>query len=446
MTELLYNRYRVRSSITYVIDLELHKIWCIILIIFRGFMGLYIQNEIISDLKKTNSYLTINIPDKKAYDTGIYNNEVDGSAFFYGKLLGLWREFYNLAENYSVWLDNNTQYCQEKNILGFYFTLDDYTENKFLFLSRLVEVLYEYYFWTGHYSHLISDKEIDKLVQYYTYSNYNEKDLLWVKEKMQYALMRWVLTSKRFIEAKDFLSSLNEHKEIAIRSEAIRDAESKVQIETLTKESLSSISDRFNTIVHAIKTDAEEVKKLANDVGKSLEEVKALEERVSKLRTKYNFVGLSSGFSQIKDKKEEELRTSEVAYKNLFGCMFICPLAILLIHVFFPEKLPQGYNILQVFLPFITIEMVMLYFFRLSYLEAKSLRAQLLQIDLKLSLCSFIDNYVKYRKEHNTNVRKVLDSFDSVIFSPIQANENNIPSMFDGMEALANLADKIIKK
>lgn len=174
----------------------------------------------------------------------------------------------------------------------------------------------------------------------------------------------------------------------------------------MTKESLSSINNSFNTIVNSIKKDAEEVKQIASDIGKSLDEVRALEERVSKLRTEYNFVGLSSGFSQIKDKKEEELRNSEVAYKNLFGCMFICPLILLFLHVVFPEKLPQGYNILQVILPFVTIEMVMLYFFRLSYLEAKSLRAQLLQIDLKLSLCSFIDNYVKYRKEHNTNVKK----------------------------------------
>ncbi|MEB7623169.1 hypothetical protein NGC49_05430 [Enterobacter vonholyi] len=409
-------------------------------------MGLYKESKVLNELKKTNSYLLTNFPDKRAYDTGNYKSEIGEVEFFSGRLRDLWQEFYSLVENHSVWLDENTQYCQEKNLLGFYFTVEDFTEDRFLFLSRLVEILYEYYFWTGYYSRLISDAEIDKLVQYYISTKHNEKDLLWVKEKMQYALMRWVLTSKRFIEAKEFISKLDEHKELAIKSEAIRDAESKVQIESLTKASLSSISDRFNTIIHSIKTDADEVKKLANDVAKSLEEVKALEERVSKLRTQYNFVGLSSGFSQIKDKKEEELRTSEVAYKNLFGCMFICPLIILVVHVFFPGKIPQGYNVLQVLLPMITIEMVMLYFFRLSYLEAKSLRAQLLQIDLKLSLCSFIDNYVKYRKEHNTNVRKVLDSFDSVIFSPIQANENNIPSMFDGVEALANLADKIIKK
>nr|EIX1665360.1 hypothetical protein [Cronobacter sakazakii] len=97
-------------------------------------------------------------------------------------------------------------------------------------------------------------------------------------------------------------------------------------------------------------------------------------------------------------------------------------------------------------LPFFTIEMILIYFFRLSYLEAKSIRTQLVQIELRLSLCAFIDGYVEYRKKNNTNVEKVLDCFDSLIFSPIQTNENNIPAMFDGVEALAGLADKVIKK
>ncbi|UNM04990.1 hypothetical protein H4O05_09895 [Citrobacter freundii] len=409
-------------------------------------MGLYIESEVINELKKTNSCILKYVPDKRNYDSGIYNSDIEGADFFLGKLLSLWQEFYRLVENNNISLDNNTKFSQRNHSVGMFFTEQDFMDDNFLFVSRLVEVLYEYYFWTNNVSYQINNKEIDKLIQYYEYTNHNVQDLLWVRDNMQYALMRWVLTSERFIEAKDFLANLRDHNEAVIRSEAARDAERKTKIEQLTKESLSSINNSFNTIVNSIKKDAEEVKQIASDIGKSLDEVRALEERVSKLRTEYNFVGLSSGFSQIKDKKEEELRNSEVAYKNLFGCMFICPLILLFLHVVFPEKLPQGYNILQVILPFVTIEMVMLYFFRLSYLEAKSLRAQLLQIDLKLSLCSFIDNYVKYRKEHNTNVKKVLDSFDSVIFSPIQANENNIPSMFDGMEALANLADKIIKK
>lgn len=90
--------------------------------------------------------------------------------------------------------------------------------------------------------------------------------------------------------------------------------------------------------------------------------------------------------------------------------------------------------------------MALIYFFRLSYLEAKSIRTQLVQIDLRLSLCSFIDGYVEYRKKNNVNIDKVLEIFDSLIFSPIQTNENNIPSMFDGIEAIAGLAEKITKK
>ena len=90
--------------------------------------------------------------------------------------------------------------------------------------------------------------------------------------------------------------------------------------------------------------------------------------------------------------------------------------------------------------------MILIYFFRLSYLEAKSLRTQLIQIELRLSLCAFIDSYVEYRKRNQADIEKVLDSFDSLIFSPIQTNENNIPAMFDGIEAIAGLADKVIKK
>lgn len=409
-------------------------------------MGLYVEPEVIRELTLTDNYLQINVFSMKNNELGIYNRDIASDEFFLLKLRAIWNEFFHLVESKNVALDDNTQYCQGNYSVGLFFTMQDYMENKYLFLSRLVQVLYEYGFWTGVLSNELREPEIDKLINHFISLNQNESDLLWVRDNMQYALMKWVLYSKRFLEAKGFLADLNLKREAAIKSEAIRDADSRTQIEKLTNESLSTINNSFNSIIHSIKTDANEVSKLASDISKSLEEIKALEERVSKLRTEYNFVGLSSGFNHIKEKKDEELRTAEVFYKNLFGCMFICPLVIIVLHVFFPEKLPQGYNVLQIILPFLTIEMVMLYFFRLSYLEAKSLRAQLLQIDLKLSLCSFIDNYVKYRKEHNTNVRKVLDSFDAVIFSPIQSNENNIPSMFDGVEVLANLADKIIKK
>lgn len=175
-------------------------------------------------------------------------------------------------------------------------------------------------------------------------------------------------------------------------------------------------------------------------------EIKELEGRVQDLKSEYNFVGLSSGFNKIKEKKELELRNIEVNYKNLFGCIFIVPVIITVLHLVTPAVFPKDLTVLFLALPFLTIEMALIYFFRLSYLEAKSIRTQLVQIDLRLSLCSFIDGYVEYRKKNNVNIDKVLEIFDSLIFSPIQTNENNIPSMFDGIEAIAGLAEKITKK
>lgn len=86
-------------------------------------------------------------------------------------------------------------------------------------------------------------------------------------------------------------------------------------------------------------------------------------------------------------------------YKNLFGTVFIAPVIAVIIHFAFPDLYPKDYSAIFILFPFITIEMAIIYFFRLSYLEAKALRTQLMQIDLRLSLCAFIDGYVEYRRK-----------------------------------------------
>ncbi|PEH72643.1 hypothetical protein CRM76_12240 [Edwardsiella tarda] len=95
-------------------------------------------------------------------------------------------------------------------------------------------------------------------------------------------------------------------------------------------------------------------------------------------------------------------------------------------------------------MPLATIELVFLYFFRLSYIDAKSIKTQVLQIDVRLSLCAFIHSYIDFRKENGGDVNELLKCFDTMIFSPIQAVEGNIPSMFDGSEAIANFLSKVV--
>lgn len=98
-----------------------------------------------------------------------------------------------------------------------------------------------------------------------------------------------------------------------------------------------------------------------------------------------------------------------------------------------------------IFLPLITLEVLAFYFMRLFYLEIKSVKSQILQIDIRLSLCEFIQDYVE-KKESSDKSDHVWKSFESLVFSPIQANEDKIPAVLDGADAIADLAGKIMAK
>lgn len=323
-----------------------------------------------------------------------------------------------------------------------------YAKDKIQFLSDLIRVLYELHFWTGKLrgEGIVSDEFLTLLENRYENLEDKTTQFKYIRENLAVALVQWLLKSQNFSEAKGLIKNIQEKKESFIEEVTTLKVENLNEIDLKEAEAIKNINDNFSSIKNEIRINKESVDASLKNIAESLVEIKELEGRVQGLKSEYNFVGLSSGFNKIKEKKELELRNIEVNYKNLFGCIFIVPVIITVLHLVTPAMFPKDLTVLFLALPFLTIEMALIYFFRLSYLEAKSIRTQLVQIDLRLSLCSFIDGYVEYRKKNNVNIDKVLEIFDSLIFSPIQTNENNIPSMFDGIEALAGLAEKITKK
>ncbi|MGO0084110.1 hypothetical protein ACTJN2_26810, partial [Citrobacter freundii] len=267
-----------------------------------------------------------------------------------------------------------------------------------------------------------------------------------IRDKLSISIMKWLLNNDKLTDARRFISDLDSNKQKVIDDISSNLDAAINKINNDTEASILLISTNYDDIKKAIVDGKLEADSNLKYVKESIDEIKALEERVRNLKSEYNFVGLSSGFNRIKEKKEKELSTTEMNYKNLFGTIFIAPVIAVIIHFTFPELYPKDYSAIFILFPFITIEMAIIYFFRLSYLEAKALRTQLMQIDLRLSLCAFIDGYVEYRRKNDIAIEKVLDSFDALIFSPIQTNENNIPAMFDGLEAIAGVAEKVMKK
>lgn len=69
----------------------------------------------------------------------------------------------------------------------------------------------------------------------------------------------------------------------------------------------------------------------------------------------------------------------------------------------------------------------------------RTVQTQIMQLDLRLSLCQFIQSYAEYAKEIKTNDKDALDKFENLIFSSILSSDEKIPSTFDGLEQLNSL-------
>lgn len=411
-------------------------------------MGLYLDENVVSNINILNSIVRRDLTDyenNQLFSKKIMDSEED---FLNTAVLTAWMTFYSHFTNERKFLDDNTQFNQEYISDYVKFNADMYAKDKIQFLSDLIRVLYELHFWTGKLrgEGIVSDEFLTLLENRYENLEDKTTQFKYIRENLAVALVQWLLKSQNFSEAKGLIKNIQEKKESFIEEVTTLKVENLNEIDLKEAEAIKNINDNFSSIKNEIRINKESVDASLKNIAESLIEIKELEGRVQDLKSEYNFVGLSSGFNKIKEKKELELRNIEVNYKNLFGCIFIVPVIITVLHLVTPAIFPKDLTVLFLALPFLTIEMALIYFFRLSYLEAKSIRTQLVQIDLRLSLCSFIDGYVEYRKKNNVNIDKVLEIFDSLIFSPIQTSENNIPSMFDGIEAIAGLAEKITKK
>jgi hypothetical protein len=89
--------------------------------------------------------------------------------------------------------------------------------------------------------------------------------------------------------------------------------------------------------------------------------------------------------------------------------------------------------------PLITIEVLLIYFFRLVLVHFQSIKTQLLQLDLRKSLCQFIKSYSTFSTDIKARDPSALEKFENLVFSGFISSEENLPSTFDGIEQLAKL-------
>jgi len=168
--------------------------------------------------------------------------------------------------------------------------------------------------------------------------------------------------------------------------------------------------------------------------------VKTLEETLKKHETAFNFVGLYEGFRRLRDTKlkESNLRLTAIM---LLGIAMVLPI-LLKIYLIFSPLVGITLGIYD-YICFVTLELILVFFFRVALHGRKSVKAQLVQLDLRMALCQFIQNYAEYAIEVRKGDPGVLDRFEQVIFSGIVTSESAIPSSFDGLDQVAGLISKL---
>lgn len=176
------------------------------------------------------------------------------------------------------------------------------------------------------------------------------------------------------------------------------------------------------------------------EIESKISEVEKLKTALDEYKTAYNFVGLSKGFENLLKKKNH-------AKWWTFAGLVTLLLAALVPLSFSFYKFIQGDDLSwQKMLPIIGLEFVLIYFFRVVLTHYHSIQTQIMQLELRQSLCQFIQSYADYAKEIKASDKDALEKFENLIFSSILSNPDKVPGTFDGIDGLTSLLKELKSK
>ncbi len=167
-------------------------------------------------------------------------------------------------------------------------------------------------------------------------------------------------------------------------------------------------------------------------------------EKLKNLATDYNFVGLHRGFESIYSEKQKELNSARNILISL-GALALIPLLFqiaifYLQHDFFTSRVKE---LIYIAPAFVAVEILLIYFFRIALQNFTSIRLQILQLKLRMTLCQFIQSYADYSTDIKKKDSSALERFESIIFSQIAPDEGTLPSTFDGVDQIAKLVQTV---
>lgn len=237
----------------------------------------------------------------------------------------------------------------------------------------------------------------------------------------------------------------------------------KVKVEDLNAElsaykskCIDDILNEKNLVDKHFSNFKKNVKSLAGKVEK-------LAGTLEKQKTAFNFIGLYDGFNNLSEIKNNQKKATYYFSIFLGFLLILIPfLSIILqshmgfwvsdtVFDFKTLTVTSQFNWVKI-LPVLGLEFILIYFFRIVLNRLNILQTEIVQIELRKSLCQFIQEYAKYAKElreqsSSDGQEKVnlLEKFENIIFSNILSQPEKVPGTFDGLEQLSNFLKEFKK-
>ena len=155
---------------------------------------------------------------------------------------------------------------------------------------------------------------------------------------------------------------------------------------------------------------------------------------IKKQQSKLNFVGLGHAFKQITKEKNTVKNNLEHYLTGFFIALILIPFCVGI------SLWCCGDPNYYICIPATTIELLLLYAFRLFYQQYMFVKSELLQVNLRHNLCAFIESYMEFKKDNKDNT---VDLFEQLIFSNIISDEKKVPATVDGLDSIANIIQAV---
>lgn len=172
--------------------------------------------------------------------------------------------------------------------------------------------------------------------------------------------------------------------------------------------------------------------------------VNALRDSLTQHESGFNFVGLHKGFNDLSKAKRLEVKGLR-RYVVLLGIGVTLPLSLelLMLFLFRAELQSLTLPLTLSLLPALSLTLILIYYFRLATRSFEGAKAQLSQIELRKTMCRFVESYAEFAKRMKADNAETLGKFESMIFSNIVGSDEKLPATFDGVEQLSALIKSV---